>query len=151
MFRKEVLEVRRLTHQDHRLMYSHSTHTYNVQVCNLQPSGTLNTYTPCCVLSLCLVLKSPGNAPPLKLLRSPSMPSSVSSALGLELLWPTWIQLEPRYRNVHILSLWACKTFCLYYNVPQNGLLAVIGSLANLQIMNQINNVSIHPRHSLPC
>lgn len=151
MFRKGGLRMRRLTHQTTD-WFTHTPHTptYNVRVCNLQPSGTLNTHTPCCVLSLCLVLKSPGNAPPLKLLRSPSMPSSVSAALGLELLWPIWIQLEPHYRNVHILSLWACKTFCLYYNAPQNGLLAVIGSLANLQIMNKINNVCIHPCHSRP-
>lgn len=129
-----------------------SQNTHNVRVCNLQPSGTLNTHTPYCVLSLCLVFKSPGNAPPLKLLRSPSMPSSVSPTLGfLEPLWPIWIQLEPHYRNVHILSLWACKTFCLYYNAPQNSLLAIIGSLAKLQIMNKINNVCIHPRHSQNC
>lgn len=147
-----VWEVQWLTHQT-----TAHTHTMS-KVCNLQPSGTPNTHTPCCVLSLCLVFKSPGNAPPLKLLRSPSMPSSVSPALSLELLWPIWIQLEPHYRNVHILSLWACKTFCLYYNAPQNGLLAVIGFLANLQIMNKINNVRIHPpcppthtRRSRPC
>lgn len=128
--------------------------TQNIQCPSVQSAAlrySKHTHTPCCVLSLCLVLKSPGNAPPLKLLRSPSMPCSVSPALGLELLWPIWIQLEPHYRNVHILSLWACKTFCLYYNAPQNALLAVIGSLAKLQIMNKINNVSIHPRHSLTC
>lgn len=86
MFSNEVLEVKWLTHQTTD-WFTHTahTHTNNVQVCSLQPSGTLNTHMPYCVLSLCLVLKSPGNAPPLKLLRSPSVPSSIPPALGLEL------------------------------------------------------------------
>lgn len=53
-------------------------HTHIVEEANLRPSGTLNTHTACCVLSLCLVLKSAGNTPPLKLRRRLSMPSSIS-------------------------------------------------------------------------
>ena len=160
MFREEGLRSEGTDSSGHRLIYSHSK-THNVQEPNLQPPGThthtqtnthIHTHTPYCVLSLCLVLKSPGNAPPLKLLRSLSMPSSVSPAPGLEPLWPLWIQLELRHRNLRVfLSLWACKTFCLYYNAPQNGLLAVIGFLANLQITNKINSVCTHPRHRRLC
>ena len=43
------------------------------------------------------------------------------------------------------------QIFCLYYNAPQNGLLAVIGSLANLQITNETNSVCAHPRHRRLC
>lgn len=48
MFRKGILGVRQLTHlTTDRFTHTPHTHThnYNVQLCNLQPSGTLNTHT----------------------------------------------------------------------------------------------------------
>lgn len=150
MFRKGDREVRWLTHPT-SVWFTHTAHTHTMSkyasCCSPQ---VLQTHTPYCVLLLCLVLKGPGNAPPLKLLRSLSMPPSIPPDLGLELQWPIWIQLEPHYRNIHILSLWACKTFCLYNNALQNGLLGVIWFLANLHVVNKINNVCIHPHHSQP-
>lgn len=132
---------------DHRLIYPHSTHTHTMSKC--AASGTLNTHAMLRALPV-FSLKNSRKHPSFEAFKKPECAFQRLTALGLKLLWPIWIQLEPHYRSVHILSLWACKTFCLYYNAPQNGLLAVIGSLANLQIMNKINSVCIHaPRHSV--